>query len=391
MLSLALKRKVNFFYISIVIYSIFLQVVFANPNNETERIRLDNKQAELTQKLNRLDEVSRRFTNFKYIRDNYFYGEKGIDSLGKSWFQDAISWIEKWHELALIVNRAVNFNDNDLQEAIRDKLNVQIKTWSELGKRSQEILNRENEATQLLKNLTLFGDNYIADYDPQIKSLNESIDRLKKYISVANACYDKNRQDIWNKLIVDTERITLIKLKKSMLNYPELKQTLEKVKQLFWAEKELYPIVLSAQKLYADFAEQVGERKVFLAEKSFISLNKYIESGLNSMAKANIDHSYFENYKESLINLKTAATNLKQRAISPYTKNYLVSENFRRSGVIFTRACRDEIKRSKVNCELFRIIFAIPIKEILKMNDPQLENLEQQIEKIKMGLIPFNI
>ncbi|MBF0299071.1 MAG: hypothetical protein HQK51_10150 [Oligoflexia bacterium] len=380
--------KFYFYILLLLIATVFLHgsVKSEDTISDEQRRILDEKQAELADRLAKAEKINTLYGRYKLIRDTYYLGDKGIKLEAEKLNEAKINWLKEWYVIIGLVEKSPTLTSISLRNDIHKRIKKQSDTLVTLSENIRANSYRANEALTTLNDLTRFTPGAMGSFSEIVSTMNTQIKLLEDAMKSWDSLYpDSQMNGNWQKLLDDTQSAIILKFKKAVLRYPELNQIIEQTEEMFRAEREFEPKISEIYLAFMKVQRNVNKKYTFTAEDSLNDLRKKAAEAISFVQSSNLD-SIFKNKALEEINLHLANGEKSFKAsLSFSARADIVARMFESEGNLLASQCRDNEKRKYVNCELFSFIYKTPKESILKMKNDELKFIEKKVLQINAG------
>ena len=350
-----------------------------------QTIQLDEQQAKLQNRLERVDQLNNAHGRYVLIRDTYFHSANGVKTQALQWFGESQAWIRQWYEILTIVKNAPDLTSLELQSNLREKLRLQQQQWLKLKNQSETIRFRTEAALEQATKIIQFSESFIPGYEAQIHAFNKKVRALSDTLRASRFAFNADNNALWDALLYRTEQGVLNRLQKAVLSYPHLREALKQVEMNFRVEREVEPLVKKINDRYNEVRDHVYKKRVFHAEEAVATLQREGEEALVAIRATGIEPAYTIDAESTIRTWMTTGRQLFLSATGPFLRSLLVKQNFIRESQEMSGQCKDIVERKRLDCELLRSLLIIPPAEIDRMTSGQLGYFEHQIAHVKRG------
>ena len=357
----------------------------ADQSTLEEAMRLDEQQAALSDRLNRIDAVGHAHGRYVLLRDTYFAGANGVKEQSTQWFAAAQSWVRAWYELLAMVERSPDLSRVEVQDAVRERLRTQQKNWLALKAQGDKIRARSTDGLVKVDAIPSFDEAYVQGYGAQLTVLNGSVSNLREALKDGSFAFDASARASWDQVTLETERLVILKLKAALLKYPELSAALAKVEQAFRAEREIEPLVKKVNDSYNELRDHLLSGRVFHAEDAVNALERDGNAALQTIRASGLDPELTFHADETIANWIATGKRSFRDVAGPLPRAALVKRYFARESRLLAARCRDVARRKEVDCDLLRSLVVIPAASLDTMTDVQLRYFEEQLGRVQAG------
>ena len=356
-------------------------------SSDEQRLLLDAQQAQLTQRLNRLDTLGAVHGRYVLIRDTYLYGPSGIAPRAATWYLRADAWVAGWTRLLAFFDAATSASlaQADVQDGIRTTLKTQQDDWMALRRDAGALARRAVEGRAALAKIERLPDDYVPRYDAQIHALNAQLDVLDAAFIRGAADFETTSAASWDQLTNETQVAVLARLRQAMLHYPELQRSVQRVDAFFRAERELGPIVHGVHRAFDQLRDHLLAHRIYHADDALVGLRAAAATAGPAIDATQVDTEFADPVHAELASLLTAGEQLYRDSTRNFSHAALVAAYKNSESRRLAALCRDMQRRKTVDCDLLRVIAPIKPEQILAMVPDQLRYIEFGFDQIAAG------
>lgn len=349
------------------------------------RAQQDEKQASLNQRSVRAAEVADAHGRYILVRDTMYHGPNGVRTLSEEFYTSAAQWIQGWSSVLTILSRAPDLSRPDVRQALKDEVARQSAAWATLNAMGTSLRTRNAEALTAIAKVPRFPAGYVPQYDQPLAFLNSQIKNLADAISSTSVVYNDVTRAGMADILSQTQRAIELALRVALTSAPELQAAVTRVQNLFRAEREIEPRLKHVTDLYAQLTRLTTGGRYFAAQDTLTVFLADATRAENEIRSMNFAPEFSSGALTMIANLKSMAQGLVSSTFVGNSKADIISGLFTIEGSNLAGMCRDPELRKRVNCELFRTVFSIPIASLQTMTDAELRNIENQIARIEAG------
>jgi hypothetical protein len=354
---------------------------------DEQRIQLDTQQAQLTERLNRLDTLASVHGRYVVIRDTYLYGPRGVASGAKSWYQRVDAWITGWTKILTFFESATpaSLAQVDVQNGIRATLKTQQDDWARLQRDALTMASRAAKGRAALAQIERLPDDYVPRYEEQIRTFNAQLDSLDGAFIRAATTFDAASASSWDQLTRETQTAVLGRLRQAMLRYPDLQQAMQRVDEFFRAERELGPHVRDVHQGFNQLRDHLLAHRIFHADDALAVLRTAAATEATAIDAVHADPTEADPARAEIASLLAAGEQLYSDSTRSFSHaalaaSYKVSESKRLAAL-----CCDMKRRNEIDCDLLRRVAAFPPEQMLAMDAAQLRYIELAFDQVAAG------
>lgn len=352
-----------------------------------EASRLDEKQAQLTERLARIEKVGKLHGRLVLLRDTLLLGDSGIATRAARWFDQIGEWVARWHALLQAVEGSSPAGLTVLaaQEEVRRLLASQAEEWRRLKEEAVAIELLAAQAAREAERLSTLPEEYVPGYEAQIRALDSHVESLQVALRQAGSGFASRRHEEWDQILPKTEQSVMGRLRRAMLLYPDLERAVARVGEFFQAERDLEPLVDAVEREFSKLESEVMDQRYFHAVRALDRLREVAASSRRSIDALAIDAEFSGPARQRVSAMLEAGEGLFQEATRSFTPGALLGSYAARKVPLLVERCRDAKERMTLNCELLGSLLTIPAESYLDLDLPMLQYLEYQFDQVEAG------
>ncbi len=376
-----LSRRISLCAGALAVSVLALTPAHADLDPELERERLDNKQAELADRLSRLDKVSAAHGAYVLLRDGSFLGDQGVVPSTRALYDDLRKWLQEWHTILALLERS-DPSQPQARTELLDRVADQVERLGELGLRAYALEERTRKEQERLRAIAGLSPELSPTYGAQLQAFEQEKSRLNTAFSTAGALGTQQRRVRLSDLGEAVGSAVRNRIKAAMINPGPLRDALAQVDEMFRAQAVTTPVLAETKRTYEQLRTALIESRAFAAESLKADLARQVTAAKETIRSERLDPKFSARALQWLDSWREGADALYQDMIEPYPKAFVVKTLFIEQGALLAEKCRDASKRLEVNCELYRRVFAIPADRIDTMAPEELRYLEASIASV---------
>ncbi|UAB70619.1 hypothetical protein INR79_01445 [Vibrio sp. SCSIO 43132] len=355
-------------------------VIAANITSE----QLDSQQKSLNQINYRIDQILQSLSQYKLARDEHYLGQNGVSDQVSNWYTDHNAWMNKMNDLRRRLSDHQSLAKSDAG-AFKSEISLLLNELYKVIDESDEIRSKANRGMALLNDIPQYPADYVAEFKASIPALNNNVTvTYEAFEDLSNSFTVEKMARLEQTLLLTNDVLQSI-VNLSRLQFPELEQSLSKLKQLF-AVQALVAEPEKTASASASYIRSQVRRNWFLADAKFLIFEKkYLkdrERILNSPLDASLKQPSISFIDSQYNNAKRSLASGKRRAyISLYN-------NYRTTVSRYAPQCKISANHQKYNCALLKSLIGLDRTAIQKMTLDQQRYLHAQLSRVPQA--PFS-
>lgn len=346
-------------------------IAYSDPSEE-ELTRREKKAATTISMANSLD---RSYGYYQNVRNNYFYGNSGLQAKSTSFFKSSKSWIDAWSSILAVID----LNSSTLSQVytkVEAKMEEQGNQLYVLRNDAVNILKKSKKALSILKKGNTLKEDMLPQYSEtvglaisNIKTLKESIEGIS---SLAYSRLDEmeNANSISYQAALSKLKLELIRTGK----YP-VEESLERFSKLLEVERVSAP-------LRSSIFNKVDELNRYVLDFAYFHAQSIWGEIKDECSQANdllsgFSSSFAEATKKNITRLCKSAEqhwhSLRESGLSTgemvYEYAFLVSPDLEDN-------CKT--RSPAIDCEKFAVLRSISLEQLKAMPEDRLKFYEKQ-------------
>lgn len=361
-----------------IIKTLFFSLMYSMPlhadGQNPDLSDIEKRELSASRLNNYINHLDRSYAYYQRVRDHKFYGKNGIEVKVTKFFQQALSWVDRWSSVIHLIDLTDVDSIDQIFAMTQKAFEEQQAELQHLQLLAKEALTEAQQAMSALDSLSL-PESAASMPSPEILSstkknvaqLQNAVRSLAKLVEQRLAELERIQtigiQASENKLKQSLLQVGRFPLEQSLARFRELIQVQNLagtlLAQLMQKENELDRAVLNMAKFQADDLFQSMKRDCQQAEHKLISLNS-----------AFADHA-----RKRIEQVCQAAEShwkgLNQLGLENYEMVYEYTSFLKLS---VTKECRKT--HPIINCEQTALMQAISLSDLQKMSDDRLKFVE---------------
>jgi len=333
-----------------------------------------------------MNHLDRSYAYYLRVRDHYFYGPTGIDSLGNYFFKESLHWIDNWSKfLDLLDISQIDTIDQvlNLSASTFDKQRVGLQ---DLVRTASNISSKGDAALGLLaeaKTITIPEEEQYRDiFVASLRQIADLENTIRSVASLAESKVEELRRI--NHL---SHQVSMNRLKSELVKTSRfsLDQSIARFGDLLETERATGELITSLENGENELDNFVLNMAYFQAKDAFLKVD--FNCQLAKEKVANLESRFARNALQRIDQLCTsAASHWQSMQGFGLSEAELVFEYVAFLQSSLAKECRKNSPR--INCEKFALLESVRLNQVQKMSEDQLRFFEMQWADLEKMLSP---
>ncbi|EGU56610.1 hypothetical protein VINI7043_17199 [Vibrio nigripulchritudo ATCC 27043] len=346
--------------------------------------QLDNQQKSLNQINYRIDQILQSLSQYRLARDEHYLGQNGVSDKVSKWYAEHNVWMNKMNDLRRRLSDHQSLAKSDAG-AFKSEMSLLLNELYIAIDESSHIRKQAIRGMAVLNDIPQYPTDYIQEFSATIPALNTNVTTTYGAFDDISKTFTAEQMSRLESALLLTSDVLASIISLSRLQYPELTQSLENLKQLFAVESLVSKPVDDASKA-ASFVTSRARRDWFLADAHF----KAFEASYQKDRARIISSPLEASLKQPSLNFMDRKYNDAKRALSVAQRRAYITlyDVYRRTLSTYAPQCKISANHQKYNCALLKSLIGLDRTAIQKMTLDQQRYLHAQLSRVPQA--PFS-